>query len=113
MRKSSKKQAADSPDIESHMQKNESLCTPKKTQATQGRKAKSGKERQVSFVQRQQAKGLLRKNLWIQLPKDKLRKFDQWITSQDPHALCKLVERGSPNDLKCLWERRREFDKRI
>ena len=62
-------------------------------------------KRQANFLQRQKDKGLVHKHLWIKLPKDKLRKFDQWITSQDPDALLKLVERGSTNDLKFLWEK--------
>lgn len=117
MPKSSKKQAADISGIESQMLKDKlpqkNLKNAKKTRVTPARKRQSGKERQINFVQRQKNKGLVRKNIWVKLPKDKLRKFDQWLASQDPDALCKLVERGSPNDLKCLWERRKEFDKCI
>ena len=114
MLKSLKKQAANTSGVKSQTLKNESSQkNPKdarKTRVTQAHKRQLARKRQISFLQRQKDKGLVRKHIWIKLPKDKLRKFDKWLTAQDPDALYNLVERGSPHDLKCLWENRKELD---
>lgn len=107
------KHAADPSDAPSEVPVNESISRiskPAKKTRSLKRTRLSVNERYAAFVQRQKAKGLFRKYVWIKLPKDKLRKFANWITAQDTEALFHLVERGSVNDLKCLWEQREAFE---
>lgn len=107
------KYAAGAPDFLSELHADESsgkISKPTKKTQSLKRTRLSVNERYAAFVQRQKAKSLFRKYVWIKLPKDKLRKFAKWITAQDPEALLRLVERGSVNDLKCLWDQREAFE---